>query len=44
MLERKVCSIRTRKSTVVGGSSTNLSREATNATTTQRVGVMCAIT
>ena len=38
MLERKICSTGTRKSTFVGGSSLNHYAEGANATTIKRVG------
>ena len=43
MLERVPC-FRTRKSTIVGGSSTNLLRKPTNATTTWRTSFTRATT
>ena len=44
MLEREVPCFGTRKSTIVGGSLTNLLRKATNATTTWGTSVTCATT
>ena len=44
MLEREVPCFRTRKSTIVGGSSTNLLEKAANATITSGTSVMHATT